>query len=209
MPQFIEGTPIGPEIIAAAGQIVTTPGGAKEIHINSAAQYSQYASMVGAGTDVTDPNFTPQLIEGPAAISAAAPSQPELLPPEVMKALMSGNPPPQNLMPQAVPTPAARPVFPSSQHAPDVQLKANAIELRVPVGGGIVASVTFSGEPKAKHWKRLLAHIQIEADPDNEFQEETITTKGRAQPIEKQESARTRADRKRGRDDFRAGDDES
>lgn len=198
MPDFVSGPTIGPESLAAAGNVRTTAAGGKEIHIDSGILRSQYEA---GGAQVTDPNFSPALIEGRPAIgdAVAADSTAELMSPEMMRAVMSGQPPDPKLMAQ-IATPAARPVQARPMLHGPVRLAEQRpesygpIELRVPVGGGIVASVTFSGEPKAKHWKRLLAHIEIEADPDNEFEEsvETPATRQEKEPSSSSESLRHR-----------------
>jgi hypothetical protein len=197
MPSFVEGPMIGPESLAAGGSVVTSPAGAKEIHFDSAAIRAQYESSAAMAPA---PGFEPPIAEG----APAEAEQP--LTAEVMKALMSGNPPPAKAMPVASTLPSSpigtfrAPILPPPP--------AGAIELRVPVGGGITATVTFSAQPKAKHWKRLLAHIEIEADPDNEFEEETPTNGKTETEVPHPTTSRRGTGRKAKGNHLRVGDDE-
>jgi hypothetical protein len=159
MPDFIQGPTITSDIVAAQGNLVTTPAGGKDIHFDSGVLRAKYAEGAAGNGEMM-----PAIPEGAPAIAPV-----EQMDPELMKAVMSGKPPDPTMMARMatqVTAPSPRPAnLPSAMP----QIIPGAVDLRVPVGGGIVASVTFSGWPQAKHWKKLLRHVALEAE--DEFDE--------------------------------------
>jgi hypothetical protein len=169
MPQFIDGPPITPGTVAATG--VPAPG-SKEIFIDSSAIRSAYFQQYGV-PDVAPSEPADQ--EQPAVQEVRTVSVPdEAIPPEVMAAMRAGVAPstgvatqmaalarahqgPVRTQPISVPQISA----PHSS-APPAQATSSMI---LPLGSGLSVELRFiGGEPTPAHWRRLLRHLQIEAE---------------------------------------------
>jgi hypothetical protein len=167
MPQFIDGPPITPGTVAAAG--VPAPG-SKEIFIDSSAIRSAYFQQFGvpdvAPSEPADP-------EQPAVQEVRTVSVPdETIPPEVMAAMRAGVAPSKEVATQmaalarAHQGPARTQPMPQGgaphYSTPPAQAVSSMI---LPLGSGLSVELRFiGGEPTPAHWRRLLRHLQIEAE---------------------------------------------
>lgn len=155
MPDFVSGTPIGPEHLAAHGTLTHSPGGAKELHVDSSAQRSAFESQFG-----------PVQADQPGDASAE-----EILPPDIMAAMAAGKPPTPTALATLAASVARAPANSARTRglAPIPAILADeSVHIMIPLGGGITARIAFSGEPKARHWKKLIRHLEIEADSEPE-----------------------------------------
>lgn len=136
-------------------------GGGKEIHYDSSAMRAQYDQ--GGGMDVADSAYVPPIAEPtPQALA-------ETLPKDVLEAMARGGAPsPESIRKMAMNLPAATAA--AHQAAPQLFKPSEqvAVELTIPVGRGMTARVTFNAQPTSRHWQRLLKHLEIEADPEND-----------------------------------------
>lgn len=160
VPQWVDSPVVGPDTVAR-GVPRTSAGGGQEIHYDSSMQRAEFANGGGQPLDVTDPAYVPQIV-APSAGALA-----ETLPPDVLDAMAKGNP----LTPEQIQALSRRaPV----QHAPiaipqmaiPIQHNSAMLELVIPVGNGITARVSFTtAQPAQVHWRKLIRHLEIEADP--------------------------------------------
>jgi hypothetical protein len=145
---------IGPEALAV-GIPGVSPNGGKEIYVDSTAVRSAYErGGLDPASYATD--ITPQ---GPAAAA------PEALPQELIDAMRNGQPPPAHVMPTLTqpPRPLPSPFSPPPAPVP----LSGAVEMMIPVGGGVTARVMFvGGVPSSRQWLKLIRHLQIEAEED-------------------------------------------
>ncbi len=164
MPQFIEGPPITREAINL-GVPSRSPGGGTEIHYDSSAMRSAYEAGNNGGAPMSPPAAAVMgPMPGMAGPNVELPVDMGDLDPEILKALTGGQPPPLNKMPP-VGSPVGRGPAPnaSSIYQP-TQPTQQYTTMLLPLGGGVTAQVVFIGKvPKARHWQRLIKHMQIEA----------------------------------------------
>jgi hypothetical protein len=144
-------------------------GGGKEIHFDSSSLRSQYDAGGAPQVDVTDPAYVPEIVTG----AQPTPRQlAENIPPDVLKAMANGGRPSDeslralamggaiigaNIPPVTIPN-----------HFPLPRAASSTVELTIPVGNGVTARVTFSGQPARIHWRKLIRHLEIEAEDADE-----------------------------------------
>jgi hypothetical protein len=151
-------------------------GGGKEIHFDSSALRAQYDGGGTAQVPVTDPAYVPEIVTGPTP----TPQQlAENIPPDVLKAMANGGTPSpeslrlmmsQNLQPvnnRGVDGGPA-PFQPPFMRPPQNMMERSAVELTIPVGNGVTARVTFTSQPARIHWRKLIRHLEIEAEDADE-----------------------------------------
>jgi hypothetical protein len=191
MANFIEGPAIGPSDVAAGVPPVGLPpaGGGKEIYFDSSAARAAYLEGNALGNQGGAEQYET------ASPSEVTPSQPENhtttnehpVDEEIMRAAASGKPLTPDLIARLPPPFATRPpgggfqppVFTPHPAQRDLSRlgAAELTGLTVRVGRGIVASVNFTGgEPRAKHWARLLRFIEIAAEESDDDAPEPETT---------------------------------
>lgn len=160
--QWVDSPAVTPDSIAR-GVAQMTPGGGQEIHFDSSHQRAQFANGGGQALDVTDPGYVPQFAAPPSAGTLA-----ETLPPDVLEAMAKSQPlTPEQIQALSRNAPVQR-ALPLTVFPPNFATQTpDQVELTIPVGN-MTARVTFSGQPSAKHWRRLIRHLEIEADPETE-----------------------------------------
>lgn len=161
MAQFIEGPAVTRDMINL-GMPSRSVGGAQEIHYDSSQMRAAYESSANGGMPTeAGPVMGP--MPGMGGPNVELPVDMEGLDPAILKALTAGQPPPANLMPgPKMPMPAPMPPTPQGGYAPP---SPAATVMTLPLGGGVTAQVIFTGKtPKARHWQRLIKHMQIEAE---------------------------------------------
>lgn len=157
MPQWIEAPTVTPDAVAR-GVSTMSPGGGKEIYFDSSSQRAQYDSAGAPQVPVTDPAYVPEIVTAAPSPEALA----QTLPPDVLKAMANGGTPSAESIralitsqpPKIVST--AQPVYGAPSSA--------AVELTIPVGNGVTARVTFTAQPAQIHWRKLIRHLEIEAE---------------------------------------------
>jgi hypothetical protein len=168
MAQFVDGPPIGPGMTPA-----TPPSGPTEVFIDSSAVRAAYYQQFGATAVATS---EPVQTEEPAVQEVRTISVPdEAIPAEVLAAMRAGaapsiaaathmaniaksfqGPPRIQQMPHGTAPHYSTPVAP-----------ANA-SMTLPLGSGVSVELRFiGGEPTPAHWRRLLRHLEIEAESEN------------------------------------------
>lgn len=168
MPDWVQGPAIGPEALAVAmGHQTTSPGGAKEIYVDSGVLRSQYENGMPPDPSTYQPEYT-DVSAAPAQTPAGG--EPMLLPPEVLEAMKNGQPPPAHLMVGLAAQAPGRPALPAP---PREQIRVlpgplphAAAEMVIPVGNGITARVSFDSAPRPSHYRKLIRHLEIEADSE-------------------------------------------
>jgi hypothetical protein len=168
---FVTGPGIGPEALALAN---TTPmGGAKEVYYDSTQLRAMYeggglpggpGQAGGMNTQMLQPPPSdPSTFDlGQAAMDAGA-IPPEIL--EAMKRAQGG----QTISPPLTPALSYQPA-----PAPLV-----GFEMILPLGDSVTVRISFSAEPGVRQWKRLLKHLLIEAEADDEPSEANLPRKAR------------------------------
>jgi hypothetical protein len=167
MPQFVDGPAITPATVASAG--IPAPG-SREIFVDSSAARSAYFQQFGvpdvAPSEPADP-------EQPAMQEVQTVSVPdEAIPPEVMAAMRAGVAPSTGAATQMAALARAHKgpirIQPVPQggiphySVPAAQASSSMI---LPLGSGLSVELRFiGGEPTPAHWRRLLRHLQIEAE---------------------------------------------
>ena len=135
-------------------------GGAQEIHYDSGQMRAAYEAGNHGGVPAAEPMGP--MISGMGGPNVELPVEMGALDPEILKALAAGEPPPVNRMPQPNRVPAPIAQVPSN-FAPQGGAQSSTTMI-LPLGGGVTAQVIFTGRvPKARHWERLIKHMQIEA----------------------------------------------
>jgi hypothetical protein len=195
MPDWVSGPMIGPEALAV-GIPGVSPNGGKEIYVDSTAVRSAYErgglDPASYAIDVTSqaPSDAQRRIEANA---------PEALPQELIDAMRNGQPPPAHVMPTLTQPPR---VLPSPFSPPPAQAPlSGAVEMMIPVGGGVTARVMFvGGVPSSRQWLKLIRHLQIEAE-EEPSDESRKKAENLGNAVDSGSSVRRRVD-------LRAGDDQ-